>query len=222
MIEIKEVTRENIAEFLKLPVKIYKNDPEWVHPIDEDEELFFSDSNPCWDNVKKKLFIAIKNKETVGRIAAFIDPFYQKIEKVGYFGCFESINDKEVAKALLNAAEQYIKQNKIKEIWGPIDGNIGHKCGLLLEHEPQIIAPLMNYHPKYYKDLMKSCKLKKLVDTLSYKIDISQVKDKDLGVLFVKVWNILQEFNKWEIKHIKRDKNKRADELVNLALDKKN
>jgi len=49
-----------------------------------------------------------------------------------------------------------------------------------------------------------------------------KVKDKDLGVLFVKVWNILQEFNKWEIKHIKRDKNKRADELVNLALDKKN
>jgi len=48
-----------------------------------------------------------------------------------------------------------------------------------------------------------------------------KVKNKDLAPLFVKVWNLLNEFSKWSIKHIKRDKNKRADELVNKALDKK-
>jgi len=48
-----------------------------------------------------------------------------------------------------------------------------------------------------------------------------KVKNKDLGVLFVKVWNLLQKFAKWDIKHVRREKNKKADELVNKALDNK-
>lgn len=46
-----------------------------------------------------------------------------------------------------------------------------------------------------------------------------KVKDKDLAILFIKAWNILQTFEKWSIKHVRRDRNKRADELVNKALD---
>ena len=48
-----------------------------------------------------------------------------------------------------------------------------------------------------------------------------KVKNKDLAPLFVKVWNLLSRFEKWSIKHVLREKNKRADELVNDALDKK-
>jgi len=48
-----------------------------------------------------------------------------------------------------------------------------------------------------------------------------KVKNKDLGVLFVKVRNLLQKFAKWDIKHVRREKNKKADELVNKALDNK-
>lgn len=48
-----------------------------------------------------------------------------------------------------------------------------------------------------------------------------KVKNKDLAPLFVKAWNLLNKFSKWSIKHVKRDKNKHADELVNKALDKK-
>jgi ribonuclease HI len=48
-----------------------------------------------------------------------------------------------------------------------------------------------------------------------------KVKDKDLAILFVKAWNILQTFEKWSIKHVRREKNERADELVNKALDNK-
>ncbi len=46
-----------------------------------------------------------------------------------------------------------------------------------------------------------------------------KVKDEKLAVLFVKVWNILSTFSKWSIKHISREKNKKADALVNKAMD---
>ena len=46
-----------------------------------------------------------------------------------------------------------------------------------------------------------------------------KVKDKDLGVQFVKVWNLMQGFKKVTFKHIFREQNKEADRLVNEAID---
>jgi len=46
-----------------------------------------------------------------------------------------------------------------------------------------------------------------------------RVKDKDLAPLFVKVWNISQSFKKVTYHHVPREQNKRADALVNRALD---
>ncbi|MBI5733548.1 MAG: ribonuclease HI family protein [Candidatus Kerfeldbacteria bacterium] len=47
-----------------------------------------------------------------------------------------------------------------------------------------------------------------------------KIKDKALGQLFIKIWNLLQNFNKVQFHHIARELNKRADALVNKALDK--
>lgn len=47
-----------------------------------------------------------------------------------------------------------------------------------------------------------------------------KVKDKELAPLFIKIWNISQSFKKISFTHIPRERNKRADALVNLELDK--
>lgn len=46
-----------------------------------------------------------------------------------------------------------------------------------------------------------------------------RVKDADLAKLFVKVWNLAQEFASISFHHVRRELNKEADRLVNLALD---
>lgn len=46
-----------------------------------------------------------------------------------------------------------------------------------------------------------------------------KVKDKDLAIQFVKVWNLMAEFKKVTFHHIYREKNKLADQLVNEAID---
>lgn len=48
-----------------------------------------------------------------------------------------------------------------------------------------------------------------------------RVKDKDLAVLFVKVWNLAQGFKQVTFKHVFREQNKEADKLVNEAIDAK-
>lgn len=46
-----------------------------------------------------------------------------------------------------------------------------------------------------------------------------KIKEKDLALLFVEIWNLRQDFKKIEFTHIKREENKKADALVNEALD---
>lgn len=46
-----------------------------------------------------------------------------------------------------------------------------------------------------------------------------RVKDKELAKIFVKVWNLSLKFKKISFSHVRRELNKEADRLVNLALD---
>ncbi len=46
-----------------------------------------------------------------------------------------------------------------------------------------------------------------------------KVKDKDLAVQFVKVWNLMSEFKKITFTHVRREQNKLADQLVNEIID---
>ena len=46
-----------------------------------------------------------------------------------------------------------------------------------------------------------------------------KIKDRDLQPLFIEIWNLKQDFKSVTFTHITRDKNKKADSLVNKALD---
>ena len=46
-----------------------------------------------------------------------------------------------------------------------------------------------------------------------------KIKDPDLQPLFIKAWNLRLDFEKFDIKIISREQNKKADKLVNQELD---
>ena len=46
-----------------------------------------------------------------------------------------------------------------------------------------------------------------------------KVKEGNLQPLFLEVWNLILEFKNVSFSHIRREKNKEADKLVNQALD---
>lgn len=49
-----------------------------------------------------------------------------------------------------------------------------------------------------------------------------KVKNKDLAIQFIKVWNLISNFKKITFKHVYREQNKEADYLVNQAIDNLN
>jgi len=46
-----------------------------------------------------------------------------------------------------------------------------------------------------------------------------KVKNEELGKIFIKIHNIIQKFAQVDFTHVRREKNKLADKLVNQALD---
>ncbi len=170
-IKIKNVvTKKDFIEFFRLPWKIYKNDENWVPPLWDEINGFFKIKNPFWKHAESCLFIAYKNNEIVGRIAAVIDNLFIKKEKenIGYFGFFEVDNDYEIAKYLIGEAERWLKNKKMEKMRGPIDGRIDVGCGLLLNSYDQTPFIFSSYNPKYYVDFVEKYGMKKCRDLLNY------------------------------------------------------
>ncbi|HEY0177839.1 MAG TPA: GNAT family N-acetyltransferase, partial [Pedobacter sp.] len=62
-------------EFLKVPHFIYKNDPNWICPLDQDiEKTFDPDKNPFFKHGECTRWILKDDQgNTIGRVAAFIN-----------------------------------------------------------------------------------------------------------------------------------------------------
>ena len=73
---ITEVTTsKHKREFLSLPVRLYKNTPQWIRPLDKDiESVFDKAKNKSFRHGECVRWILTDDKgETIGRVAAFVN-----------------------------------------------------------------------------------------------------------------------------------------------------
>ncbi len=49
-----------------------------------------------------------------------------------------------------------------------------------------------------------------------------KIKNKNIQPLFLEIWNLTLDFGKVSFSHIRREQNKRADQLANQAMDREN
>jgi hypothetical protein len=70
--EIKEVNLAENKDFFEVALRIYKNDPNWVAPLEvEIKSLFDKNKNKLLQNGDFKAWVLYKNNIPVGRIIAF-------------------------------------------------------------------------------------------------------------------------------------------------------
>lgn len=158
---LKEVkTKEDVQFFLELPVSLYKEDKEWIRPLDKDiEQVFDRNLNKTFrhgDAIRWLLYDSAG--QVTGRIAAFVN---QKTANasgipIGGIGFFECINDQESANVLFNASVEWLKAKGMQGVEGPINfGERDRWWGLLVDgfYEP---VYCMNYNLPYYKQLFEN------------------------------------------------------------------
>lgn len=164
--------------FIHFPWKIYDGDPHWVPPLLMDVKLKLNENkHPFFDFGKIELFLAYKNGEIVGRIAAIQNQFYNDYHqcKTGFFGFFECINDQEVANALFDKASQALKEAGLDTIHGPASPSSNYDYGLLVEGFDDAPRIMMTYNPEYYRELIENYGFHKAMGLLAYKVQSHNV-----------------------------------------------
>lgn len=178
-IKIKKVeTKSDLNTFIKCQWNFYKNDPYWVPPLlMERKTLLSKEKNPFFKNAEADYFIAYRNNEIAGRIAAIKNDMHLKYhnDNSGFFGFFECKNDQEVANALFDTAKQWLKEKGLSRMLGPANPSSNDEWGMLLEGFDDPPRLLMTYNPKYYLDLCSNYGMTKAKDLLAYKLENHKV-----------------------------------------------
>ena len=132
--------------------------------------------NPFFDHTRIKYFAAYKNNIPAGRIAAFIDLNFntQHNSSTGWFGLFESIEDRDVANKLIETAIGYLKENGCKKAVGPAKFSASGEIGCLIEgfdKRPYFLEP---YNAPYYQGFLENYGFVKENDWYAMGTDVAQ------------------------------------------------
>ncbi|TJX14799.1 hypothetical protein E9840_05245 [Tissierella creatinini] len=171
---IKEVkSKSQFDDFIDLPFELYEDDEAWVPPLKFDfKKYIVGENNYLNQSGPNTRIVAYRDKKIVGRLLVGINEKLNKAKgiKEGYISLFESIDDKEVAFALLSFAENWLGERGMDLIKGPLSLPGGDdNRGFLLDnfHDPTLI--MNTYNKKYYNDLFLSYGFEKYLDCYAYK-----------------------------------------------------
>jgi len=174
--------------FLHVPWRIYANDPHWVPPLYSEVAKQFAPSNPFLQYGKFQQFIALpqeapkskiqnpKSKIPLGRIVAAVNPRLIEREQyqIGLFGFFECVEDFTVAQALLNAACQWLRDQGMTHVRGPINFSTHNGCFFQVDGFGSPPTLMMPYNPPYYSTLMEQDGWSQAKDAYAYDLPLDQ------------------------------------------------
>ncbi|MGC8797111.1 MAG: hypothetical protein ACP5JB_00345 [candidate division WOR-3 bacterium] len=160
-------TKKDLKEFILLPWKIYQSNPYWVPPLrSEVKETLTTEKNPFWQHARRELFLVHQDGKPVGRIAAIIDDNHNHFheEKTGFFGFFECVENYPVAELLWDTAKNWVKNQGMDRLRGPVNPSMNDECAFLLEGFDRPPAIMMPYTQKYYLNFAERYGFRKAKD----------------------------------------------------------
>src|SRR5260370_23693557 len=124
MVEIRQTPMGGrVDDFLNVVDTIYKSDPKFVRSLDmELKDRLNPKKNPFFEHGEGTVFCAYRAGQCVGRITAQVDRAHldKYADATGFFGFLDTIDDGEVARALLESPERWLKVKGLSRIRGPL------------------------------------------------------------------------------------------------------
>lgn len=173
---IEEVTARNqIKEFIDLPFRLYRDDPNWVPPVKYfQKELFNRSKHPFHEHGDVHLFLARNDSgDVVGRIASIVNHAHNEYhgERTGFFGFLEGRKDEELFKVLLSTAEKVLRDAGMEAVQGPMNFSTNEECAMLVKGFDSPPLVMMTYNPRWYPEMMQKNGYTKTKDLYAYYLD---------------------------------------------------
>jgi GNAT superfamily N-acetyltransferase len=175
-----------LKAFIDLPFRLHANHPLWVPPLKLERALFLSRRmNAFFSHGEAEYFLARRDGRVVGRITAQINRAFNEHQQKswGWFGFLEFEDDPEVLRALLDAAEAWLRERGCERMVGPASFAMNDESGVLIEGfdlRPMIVQP---WNPPYYQQRMEEAGMTKAMDLLMWNLEVSD-REKVLPVIF--------------------------------------
>ncbi len=173
-------SKRDLKRFVKVPFRLHRDSARWVAPlIFERMEFLNREKNPYFEHAEAEFLLAERDGEAVGRITVQIDQRWDEFQggSDAMFGFFESEDDPEVARALLDAAAGWARERGRERILGPMDFTTNDEIGILIEgyeRRPMILEP---WHPPHYKELIEGEGFGKAMDVLMWELQFGDLKE---------------------------------------------
>jgi len=165
-----------LRDFVEVPWRLYSGDPFWTPPLRAEylgNRLFgtvglLTHQHPYQQQAEVTHFLARKGRDLVGRVSAAINRRFNEHHgtEIGFFGFFETVNDFEVARSLLDAARDWVAQRGMKVLRGPGEySNATHeRQGVLIYGFDTPPTVELTYNPPYYGKLLDRYGFHKAMD----------------------------------------------------------
>lgn len=165
---------EDVGDFIRAGQVVFAGDPAWVPPL----HLMISErldprKEPLFEHAQVALFTAWKNGQLAGRISATIDRKWLETwhDATGHFGYFDTIDNLEVARALLHHAGAWLRERGMKRMNGPMSLAANQEVGILVEgHEHPPMLDMSHSRP-YQGGLAEAAGLVREKDLYAYRYD---------------------------------------------------
>jgi hypothetical protein len=165
-----------LRRFVRFPRSLYPPSSLWVSHLDWERMRFFDPRrNPFFSFAAVRLFLAVDGSgRDAGRIAAIDNPRFQEYQgrKIGFFGFFDAPDDEDVAGALFEAAEGWLRARGLPAVQGPVNPSTNHECGLLVagfDRPPRI---QLSYNHPHYARLVEAAGYRGVKDLVAYEYEV--------------------------------------------------
>jgi hypothetical protein len=172
-----------MKQFIELPYTLHRNDAHWVAPLRiAVKELLDREKHPFYANAELQSYLALRDGRVVGRVAAVFDKAHNRFHEVnaGFFGFYESVDDPEVANALLSQARTWVKAKGADFLRGPANPSSNYEWGMLIDGFDRDPMIMMTYNPPYYPALMDKTGLRKSKDLYAYLSNANTIEMKKI------------------------------------------
>ena len=170
--------KRDLRKFIKVPFHVHRDHPEWVPPLIMDRKEFLNrKKNPYFDHAEVGLWIAEKDGVPVGRISAQIDENWDSYRggNDGQFGFFETIDDQEVASALLDAGCEWLAGKGREKVYGPMDFTTNDEIGIQISGFDVRPSILENCHQPYFQKRVENAGFTKAMDLLMWHLEMGKL-----------------------------------------------
>lgn len=168
-------------QFIEIAYRLNSHNPNWVPPLRSDiNELLNPEKNPFFKHADVQLFLAKKGDEIVGRISAHIDhlALAQPAEQgmgpgTGNWGMLEA-QDENIAAALIDTAENWLREQGMKRILAPISLSIWDEPGVLTKGHENKPLIMMGHHAKETSQWIMANGYTIAKELVTYDLEITQ------------------------------------------------